>query len=248
MKKPALLTLVTVSAAFAAPAFGQVQITDFQRVLSSADTPATLRLKELTNEWRRATITTADAPKGGAAGDMMSQIMQMGMMSEMGKGGGHGDAMGTMLGMSMLGGLMGGGQQPVYYTQGRVTTAGGEVFLVAYKYDKPQVNYMQLAMDAQASGKEPDPMKLLLAGKMTGDSTLSLALINVKTIGTVSGIRPFDMAQEIAESEKAGGGLMEMLMMSRSAPQAAPSTATVELPPAPATRATAPATIKKKKP
>jgi hypothetical protein len=207
------LTVCGLLLALSAPAFGQA--VDFQQLLSGKEVPQNVKLKDLNSDWRRLTITTTDGAKGGS-GDMMSQLMPMAMMSEMGKGGKGGDPMAAMLGMTMLGGMMGGGsQQPVYYTKGQTVTVASESFLVAYKYEKPQMNFMELAMQGdKAGGKEPDFAKLMSEGKMTSDSPLTLALINVKTIGTLSGIRPFDLEREIADSEKAGGGgLMDLFML-----------------------------------
>src|SRR5205807_3830953 len=92
----------------AAPAMGQSM--DVQRMLSGKEIPHTLKLKDLTGDWRRLSLSTVGTSKGGS-GDAMSQLMQMGMLSDMGKNKGKGkdDAMGAMLGMSLLGGLFGGG-------------------------------------------------------------------------------------------------------------------------------------------
>lgn len=101
-------------------AFGQT--TDLQQILSGKEFPNTLKVKDLTPEWRHVSIAmTGQASSGG---DAMKNLMQMGMMSQMGKpGGGGNDAAGAMAAMSMLGGLFGGGQEsaPSYYTQGKTT-------------------------------------------------------------------------------------------------------------------------------
>jgi hypothetical protein len=205
---------------------------DFQQLLAGKEQPSSLALQDLTTDWRRITIARADGGMGGL-GDMMSQLIQAGMMSDMGKGKGKPeDAMGAMMAMSMLGGLFGGGssQEPVYYTRGATVAVGGEVFLIAYRYKKPEVNFMQMMMESQAAGgKEPDFTKMSEGAKLTPESRLNLTLVNVKSIGSLGDIRPFDMNQEIAESAKAGGGLMDLLATKstatpvKPAPKAAPA-------------------------
>ena len=85
---------------------------------------------------------------------------------------------------------------------------------MAYRYKKPTMNFMQMAMESAANGgKEPDLSKMAGEGKMTGDSLLTLTLVNVKTIGTISDIRAFDLARELAEGQQ-GGGLMDLIAAS----------------------------------
>src|SRR5204863_3517397 len=128
---------------------------------------------------------------------------------------GKDDPAAAMVGLSFMSALFGGGggdgQQPVYYTKGQAVTVGGQTFLVAYRYQKPATNIMQLAAEAEKSGKEPDPTQLAGGGKMTPESPLSLCLLNVQRIAALQNIRPFDLNQEIAESAQAGGGLMDLI-------------------------------------
>lgn len=214
----------------AAPVMGQSS--EFQQLLSGKEFPLTLTLKELNGDWRRLSIGGADAAKGGM-GDMMSQLMQMGMMSEMGKNKGKEDPAGAMLGMSLLGGLFGGGgesKEPVYYTKGQTVTVGGETFLIAYRYQKPAMNFMQMAAAAQKNGQGPDPSQTA-AGKLSPESSLAISLINARNIASLNDIRPFNMEQEIAEGAQGGGGLMELF-----AQQAAKEAAGAKQPPPPAAR------------
>jgi hypothetical protein len=207
MRVPAALALIL---AVTAPALGQT--TDFQQVLSGKQWPQTLKLKELDGDWRHVTISAAEGAKGGL-GDMMSQLMPLMMMGDKNKG--KDDPAAAMLGLSFISALFGGGggegPEPVYYTKGQAVTVGGQTFLIAYRYQKPAVNFMQVAADAEKNGKQPDPGQLAEEGKMTPESSLSLCLLNVQRIGALHNIRPFDMNQEIAESAQAGGGLMEMM-------------------------------------
>lgn len=198
----------------AMPAFGQSM--DFQQLISGKEVPLHLKLKDLNGDWRRMGIGGLDRQKGGM-GDLMSQIMPMAMMGEMsGKGKGKGnnaDAAGAAFGMALMSSLFGGGGgdgEPVYYTKGQTVTVGSVSFLVAYRWKKREANWMQMAMEAgKNGGKEPD-MSQLAGDKLSGESDLSLTLVNLKKIGDLSDIRPFDLDKEIEESGK-GGGLMDLI-------------------------------------
>src|SRR5690242_7872705 len=118
----------------AVPALGQGA--NLQDVVSGRESPLSMKLKDLNSDWKRVTIGTAG---GSGVGDMMSQIMPLAMMGSMGSGGSKGSdaAMGMAFMSSLFGG--GGGSQPVYYSKGQTTIIGGETFLVAYRYEKPQI-------------------------------------------------------------------------------------------------------------
>jgi hypothetical protein len=156
-----LLTLVL-------PASGQNM--EFAQLLTGKEVPLTLKLKELNSEWRSLSIGGSDDKNEM---NMLQQLMQMGMMSEIGKDKGKApggnDPMTAMLGMQMLGGMFGGmfggGSAPVYYTQGRTVGLGGETFLVTYRYKQPEMNFLQLAMQAdQKKAEQPDFAKMMEAG------------------------------------------------------------------------------------
>jgi hypothetical protein len=200
---------VALCLTLAAPALGQGM--DFQQLLSGKEFPNTLKFKDLNGDWRHLSIGTTEAAKGGL-GDLFGQLAQAGALS--GKSKGKDDAASAALGLSLLGGLFGGGgdsEKPVYYTKGQTVTVGSETFLLAYRYQKPALNLAQLAVESDKSGKDPDFSKLAAEGKLTPDSSLMLSLINIKSITTLNDIRPFDMDQEIAESAKGGGGLLDLI-------------------------------------
>ncbi len=207
----------------AIPAWGQS--TDFQQLLSGQNVPLNLKLKDLDGTWRHLGITSPDLQKNGL-GDLMSQILPMAMMSGNG-GGGKGsseEAMGMAF-LSMLFGGGGGSSAPVFYTKGQTVTLSGETFLVAYQAPKTGINFMQLMMQSQQNGgKEPDWSKLA-GDKLTGDSMLSLSLLNIKNITTFSDIRPFDLQKELDESNAAGGGLMDLLYKQAEKPDTADTAA-----------------------
>ncbi len=153
---------------------------------------------------------------GGPAnesGDMLKQLMQLGMMSqagEKGKAPGADAALGMMVMSSMFGGSGGGGAKPVHYTRGQTVAIGPETFLVTYRYQPQQSSLMELALKAGAENKEPD-VDSLLGGSLKEDSELSLALVNVRSIGALTDFRPFDLKRELELLAKTGGGgLMEL--------------------------------------
>lgn len=179
------------------------QAPDFEALLSGKDAPLTIRLSELTPEWRRAAITASDPGKSGGS-DLLTQLMQLGMAGSRGASS-SGEAAGMAVMSSLLGGALGGPRETICFTRGKTTTIAGEVFLIAYRYDPPQISLMALMAGNEKAGKEPDMAKLLSQGRMAPESVLVLSLLNVRQIGSLSGIRPFDLGKEIAESEKSSG-------------------------------------------
>ena len=128
------------------------QTLDLQQALSGKDFPHTLKLKELTADWRHVSITTSE--KSTESGDAMKQLMQLGTLGQAGKEGGGKDAAGAMAAMSMLGGLFGGGggSAPSYYTMGKTTSIAGEPFLVVYKLEAKGLNFMDLVAQSAKEG------------------------------------------------------------------------------------------------
>lgn len=84
----------------------------------------------------------------------------------------------------------GGGMQPFnpfllttgsnfYYTKGKTVTVGSETYMIAYRLDNPA---RQL--------------------KLTPETTLTLSLLNLRTIGSLNNIRQFNFEQERAMFER----------------------------------------------
>ncbi len=223
---PACALLITLLAP-AAATFGQNE--GAARLLSADHPPYTLQLKDLSANWLSLRISAMNAPKP-APDNSLSQLASLGALSDGGTKN-KGDAAGAMLGMSLLSGMFGGGagtsdsgEAPVYYTQGQTVTLAGETFLVAYRHEKPGLNLIQFALEAAKGGedKEPDFAKMAAENKLTAESSLSLSLVNVKMIAALSGFRPFDMNQEIAESAKGAGGLLQLIANETAKEKAAP--------------------------
>src|SRR5579884_34938 len=85
---------------------------------------------------------------------------------------------------------MGGG---VYYTRGDTVTIGSETYIIAYSPKARKLDFSVL----MHSSAPPAPEKL------TPDTTLTLSLLNQRSIGSLTDIRPFDMNEEIGASTTA---------------------------------------------
>jgi hypothetical protein len=129
--------------------------------------------------------------------------------------GGAGDAGGGggMMGIfAMMFGGGGPGAPASHYTRGQtVTLVGGEVFLVTYRVQAPPMDFA--ALMRQGPGAGPPPPVVL-----TPQTLLSLALVNLRTITSLSEIRAFDLQQEIRESQEAAEQFGELLRQ-QSQPQ-----------------------------
>lgn len=86
----------------------------------------------------------------------------------------------------------GGGSGNDYFTMGDTIIIGGETYAIAYRLKTKPFN---IAMMAQVATNPPKPEKL------TEDTILTLSLLNLRTTGSFSDIRPFDLKMLIAESD-----------------------------------------------
>jgi hypothetical protein len=112
--------------------------------------------------------------------------------------------------MGMFGGGIGG---TTYYTKGESVIIGSETYIVAYKANLKQPDFLSLMMENESNGgKEPD-MSKMMPEKLTPESALSLSLLNLKTSGNLTDIRPFDVDREIADSGHSSNGLMDLMML-----------------------------------
>lgn len=110
--------------------------------------------------------------------------------------GGSGDqgAMSGYLGaiMSMMGG---GAAATAYYTKCETIVIAGETFVVGYKVQGKAPDFAAL-MSGSAAGRGGPKVE-----KLTADTPVSLCLMNMRSAGSISDIRAFDLKSEIAESE-----------------------------------------------
>lgn len=89
--------------------------------------------------------------------------------------------------MQMLSSMFGGSSSH-YYTKGQTLALAGETFIVAYAPKGKPID-----PSAMMRGKPPVPEAL------TPNSQLTISLINLRTCGNLTDIRPFDIKEETAE-------------------------------------------------
>jgi len=157
-----------------APA-GEIPAVSFVDLIGGKTAPLSLKLKDLTGEWRRFTT-------GENAGGMES-LMAM-----------------------RAGGAPSTG--PAYFTRGLTVTLGTETFLVAYRQESKPFDFRQAIMhNDEEEMPHPDPL--------TADTILQLSLLNLRNIGNILDVSPFDLEHEVA----AGKALQDELLRNKSANQ-----------------------------
>ncbi len=92
-----------------------------------------------------------------------------------------------------MGGSMGAS---VYYSRGQTVTLGSETYLVAYAAQNKPLDAAKLNA-VMRSGQPPD------IEKPTAQTTLALALLNLRTSGSLTDIRPFNLEFEVTGNEAA---------------------------------------------
>lgn len=102
------------------------------------------------------------------------------------------DSSSTLMMMMAMGGGRGGQTlgASAYYTKGQLVTLGGESFVVAYS--RPAPSPLQLL--AGMHGNDGDAAKPV---QVTPDTELTLSLLNVRSMGDILNIRPFNMQEEL---------------------------------------------------
>lgn len=202
----AAIVSLTITAAGAMPACGQE--TDSPAPLTTTPTsspatgatgnlgqlfggntfPLTFKLKELTGDWRRVNV-----------------VGQLDL-------GGYTQVLSTMM-ASVLGSM----GSTVYYTRGETITLGSEIYLVAYRPPVRPIDIGGLIQEAAKGGMntKPDKKKMeelaqkLVPPKLTEETALTMTLLNLRTSGTLSDIRPFELQREIDEAPT---GVMEAVV------------------------------------
>jgi len=101
-------------------------------------------------------------------------------------------AFGASGGQEPAGGVyaaMYGAPSIVCYSKGQTVTASGETYLVAYSLQAKRPSYVTMMM-GRGGAVQPETL--------TAASPVGLSLLNVRTMGNLSDIRPFDRDAEIA--------------------------------------------------
>lgn len=137
--------------------------------------------------------------------------------AELKSGGAPSQLAGGIFGMMLGGGAAAGSSYaPPQYTRGAMAALGGESFLIVYRVAGKGLDLTALMRMGQGGGDLPLPEKL------TPETTLSLVLVNVRSITTVSGIRPFNLQQEMTESARAVEEEAKLLKQLQQGPGGAP--------------------------
>jgi hypothetical protein len=98
----------------------------------------------------------------------------------------------------MLSSFTGGAFSPSYYTKGQTISLAGETYMVAYSLQE-----------------QPE--------KITGETTLGLSLLNIKTIGSLNNIRSFNLATETALLEKQSQSTRSIFSPPKMTPNESPT-------------------------
>jgi hypothetical protein len=89
-----------------------------------------------------------------------------------------------------------GGESAPAYTQGRTVNIGGENFLIAYVAEGKGGDYAGLMYNGRISPDAPEPEPI------TGEATLSLVLLGQRGFTSMTKVRPFNLAAELADYER----------------------------------------------
>jgi hypothetical protein len=146
---------------------------DLTELLSGRTYPLATMLKDFTGEWRRVTVHTATS----ASGNLSLNVT------------GGGDVSSNQNNLTL-------GETSNYLTRGQTGSAGGQVYVVAYHLPNTGLDLGRL-LQAVAAGKPPE------AATLMPETALPLALLDLRTAGSLDDVRAFDMKAEIAESETA---------------------------------------------
>jgi len=90
-----------------------------------------------------------------------------------------------------------------FYTKGQTVSVQGEVYLVAYS---AALKTDMSAMIVSRGRSAPEPL--------TADSVLQLSLLNVRGMGSMTNIKPFDLKAELAAFAEASASMQRMISSS----------------------------------
>lgn len=115
---------------------------------------------------------------------------------------------------TMYSAMFGGTGNAVYYTKGDTITQGGEMFLVAYRAAQNAKFDFAKLMRGQSADAFPKPQPL------TPESALTLTLLNLRSVTSLGDIRPFNLADELADSKKAAADTTSLISENTNAQSA----------------------------
>ncbi len=165
---------------------------DLTTLLSGKSYPLVMKLKDLSGDWRRVTLYASTS----ANGNLTVNVTGSGSVSS------NQNNLGTL------------GASRVYVTQGQTASFGGQVYLIAYHLPSSGLD-LNMLLQAVAAKQPPQP------AVFTPETVLPLALLDLRTVGSIDDVRAFDLKVEIAESE-ANARLIGLLFKALAAPPKEP--------------------------
>lgn len=151
---------------------------DIQNVTSGKAMPLTLKLKDLGGNWRQLTISSEIDTDKKIGSELNNTLNRTDPDAE----------------MQTLVSLLASGPG-VYFTQGQTVTTGNDSFLVAYhaQFDPQEFKAM---FKEQGKDITPDEVTQLLEDYLR-ERTLDLSLLNLRQVGSMSNIRPFNFQAQV---------------------------------------------------
>lgn len=148
---------------------------DFQELISGKQAPLTKQLKDLDDSWRQIAISGQYE---------MADLMK---------------SWTSLFGADFY--------NNIYYTQGETVKVNQENYIVAYRLassGEPMniFSMFENVMGTMGGMTGGDCAALVPPKSITSETTISLSLLNLKTIGSLNNVRPFDLETDLALLKK----------------------------------------------
>jgi hypothetical protein len=148
---------------------------DFQELISGTQAPLTKQLKDLDDSWRQIAISGQYE---------MADLMK---------------SWTSLFGADFY--------NNIYYTQGETVKVNQENYIVAYRLTSSAeptniYSFMENVMGTMGGITGGDCSALATDDSITPETTISLSLLNLKTIGSLNNVRPFDLEADVALLKK----------------------------------------------
>jgi hypothetical protein len=149
---------------------------DFQELISGKQAPLTRQLKDLDDSWRQIAISGQYE---------MADLMKTWT---------------SLFGADLY--------NNIYYTQGETVKVNQETYVVAYRLassgEPVNINALfENVMGSMAGFTGGDCAAITSSEAINPETNISLSLLNLKTIGSLNNVRPFDLETDLAMLEKA---------------------------------------------
>lgn len=173
MKTTSLCLLGALILGATTTAFGQnAEKSAFDQLAAQNVAPSQVLIKDLTKNWRRVIVERDDDnTMAGIYGMGRRNVVFQQKLAEMGLG--------------------------VYYTKGQTVSLGTETFLIAYRIQNEMTPNELNAMFRNMYGGHGENAPPPGPQKWAPNTPLRLALLNLRTTGSLTDLRPFDPEREI---------------------------------------------------